>query len=449
MKLWRFGADTPKTESINWREVGILYRREMRAALREKSIVVNSLLIPVLLYPLMMWAIFSGLMFVMGQTEAMVARVAVSDWPAGHPKLCWKLEHDERLEVTDAQGSAAALEQQVRSGTLDALLQFLPATNAPASLPPNFVARVIYDQSKERSLEAYNRVTGIVDNYRADWLRREGRRRGLSAAAWQLFTLSSRNTASEKEMGSFILGLVAPLLFVVMVAVGCFHPAVDALAGERERNTWETLMSAGPSRLSIVTSKYLYVATFGGLAGILNLTAIMLTLRPIFAPLLMKAGKTIECSIPVQALPVAVGAALLLAGFIAAGMMIFAAFARTFKEGQAMITPFYMLTLLPVMFLQAPGLKFSLALACVPIVNLTLMVREALAGVFHWPQIGATLASSLLLIGACLGLATFVLRFEDVVVGSYGGTLQKFLRERVVRRPVKIEDPQPHDHARA
>ncbi len=419
-------------ESIKLREVWILYLREMRAALREKSIVLNSVLIPVLLYPLLMWAIFTGLTFVMGQTEGLVARVAVSEWPSGHPKLRWRIEHATHLQVSEAQGSAAALEGQIRSGSLDAWLQFLPATNTPATSPSNFVARITYDQSRERSLEAYHRVAGLVDNYRADWLRRDGRRRGLTAAAWQVFTLAVLNTASEKQMGSFILGMVAPLLFVVMVAVGCFHPAVDALAGERERNTWETLMSSGPSRLSILTSKYLYVATFGGIAGILNLAAILLTLRPVFAPLLTKVGKTIECSIPLQALPIAVCAAVLLAGFIAAGMMMFAVFARTFKEGQAMITPFYMLTLLPVMFLQAPGLTFSMPLACVPIVNLTLMVREALAGVFHWPQIAIAVATSILVIAACLRLATVILRFEDVVLGSYAGTFQSFVRERII-----------------
>src|ERR1017187_1865366 len=86
-------------------------------------------------------------------------------------------------------------------------------------------------------------------------------------------------------MGAFMLGLVAPIMFVVMVALGCFYPAVDCIAGERERNTWETLMSTAASRLSVVAAKYLYVASLGGLAGILNLLVIAATLRPVLAPL--------------------------------------------------------------------------------------------------------------------------------------------------------------------
>jgi sodium transport system permease protein len=225
-----------------------------------------------------------------------------------------------------------------------------------------------------------------------------------------------------------------PVIFVVMVAMGCFNPAVDALAGERERNTWETLMSTAASRISIVAAKYLYVVSLGGLAGALNMLAVILTFKPILAPLLERAGSTIETTVPLGALPILLLAGLLLAGFVAAGMMIFAAFARSFKEGQAMITPFYMLILIPVVFLQMPGLKLSLPLACLPVVNVTLMVRETISGTFHWLPIGVTVAASLAIIALCLRLAAFILQHEDVVTGSYNGSFGRFLKDRMLKR---------------
>jgi sodium transport system permease protein len=427
-------AGSPKR--LNWGQVWILYRREMRAALREKTIVLNSLLIPVFLYPFLLWLTLSGLMFVMGQTQGLRSRIVVSQWPQEHPGLRHNLERDEELELVEAADPAAfrSAEQRLKDGRLDALVEFSPATEGRAALAGNFQARITYNQSKERSAEARDRVASLIEQYRADWLRRDARRRGLEGAAWQGFTLAFQNVASKKQMGAFLLGLIAPIIFVVTVAIGCFYPAVDALAGERERNTWETLMATAASRLSIVTAKYLYVASLGGLAGLLNLVAVMLTIRPLFAPLLARAGQIIDCTIPLAAFPVAMVAAALLAGFIAAGMMIFASFARTFKEGQAMITPFYMLILVPVVFLQVPGLKLTLPLALVPIVNVTLMVREALLGTFHWAQMGVTVAVSLALIALCLRLAAFILQFEDVVMGSYSGSLTRFFQARVFKR---------------
>jgi len=421
---------------LNWREVGVLYAREMRAALREKAIVLNSLLLPIFLYPLILWAAFSGINFVMGQTEGFVCRAAIGGWPTAHPKLRLKLEHDDKMVLADSTDVARA-KQQIRTGQLDALLEFLPASGDKAALAGNFEARITYDSSRERSEEAHSRLSDTVEHYRQDWLKREARKRGIGEAAWEGFVISAENVASKKQMGAFILGLLAPVLFVVMVAVGCFYPAVDCIAGERERNTWETLMSTSASRLSVVTAKYLYVTSLGGRAGILNLLVIAATLRPIFTSLMDQAGVVFDFSIPPAALPVAAVGALLLAGFVAAGMMIFASFARTFKEGQAMITPFYMLTIVPIVFLQVPGIKFTLPLACVPIANVTLMVREALSGVFHWLQISVTVVCSLLVIALCLRLATCLLQFEDVVLGSFNGSFSKLIRQRLRnRRPL-------------
>lgn len=243
----------PDRRRLNWRDVSVLYARELRAALREKAIVLNSLFIPVFLYPLLLWAIFSGITFVMGQTEGFVCRAAVSGWPAAHPKLRLNLEHDDKIDLTEPTDLGLA-RQQLKTGDLDVLLEFLPASGAEAALPGNFEARLTYDSARERSDEAHQRLSGAVDRYRQEWLKREARRRGIDAAGWQGFVISSQNVASKKQMGAFVLGLIAPILFVVMVAVGCFYPAVDCIAGERERNTWETLMSTSASRLSVVTA---------------------------------------------------------------------------------------------------------------------------------------------------------------------------------------------------
>ncbi|HEV2211263.1 MAG TPA: ABC transporter permease [Verrucomicrobiae bacterium] len=486
------GKAAARADKLDWREVRVLYWRELRTALREKSIVVNSILIPAFLYPFLLWIAFTGLLFVLGQTQGFVARVLVFNWPKSQPALRWQLQRAKdfdwlgarqidanhhqvgahephpppspgsgeegdahqapqepkmgnpvagRSDTQPAPRRSALLreaENQLQLGEVDAILEFLPPAANAAALPGNFQARIIYDQSQERSAAARGRLRDALESYRGSWLEREAVRQGVTTNQWQDFALVSRNVATKKEMGGYILGLIAPALFMIMVAVGCFHPAVDATAGERERHTWETLMSTAASRLSIVTAKYLYVATLGSVAGLLNLLAILVTLRPIFAPLLEQAGQHLESTLPLRAVPIAALCAVLLAGFIAAGMMLFAAFARTFKEGQAMITPFYMVLVVPVVFLQNPGLKFTVPIALVPVANIILMLRAAISGGLRWLPMVVTVATSLVLIAVCLRLATFVLRFEDVMLGSYQGSLLKFVQQKLKH----------HEHAR-
>lgn len=150
---------------LDWRQVRILYQREMRAALREKMILVNSILIPLLLYPFIMWAMFTGLMFVQGQTEDYSSRVLVPAWPAGHPQLRRSFERNEQLRLVSLERPATETERTLlmKNGRLDAVLEFLPATNANARLPGNFQARLTYNQSKERSAMARQRVSALID----------------------------------------------------------------------------------------------------------------------------------------------------------------------------------------------------------------------------------------------------------------------------------------------
>lgn len=417
---------------VSCREVRVVYLAEMRMALRDRTILINSILIPIFLYPLILWAVFSGITFVQGQTEGFVSRVGVVGLAPAHAELRRQMERDDRFKVVDVSAEAAA--PLIRSGDLDALLEAHPTEGTGAALADNVSFRLTCDTSKERSASARERVADAVARFRETWLAREATARSIGRPIWAGFTISEVNVASERQMGAFLLSLMLPLFFVIMVAIGCFHPAVDSTAGERERHTWETLMSSGASRASIVVAKYLYVASFGCLAGLLNMIAMVVSMKPVLGPLLAKSGESLEFTVPLPAIPVMAMGGVLLAAFVAAGMMIFAAFARTFKEGQSMITPFYMIILMPAMFLQVPGITFSFLLACIPVVNLTMMVREAISGVFHWPQIAVSVAVSLAAVVVCLRLATVILRFEDVVMGSYGGSLNSFLKERLLKK---------------
>src|SRR5207237_711999 len=147
------------------------------------------------------------------------------------------------------------------------------------------------------------------------------------------------------------------------LAVGGMHPAIDATAGERENSTWETIMTTATSRTNVLVAKYLYVATMAFTAAFLNLFAMMLSMGTVLAPLF---GENSALSIPLQSAPVVLAGALLLALFVAAGMMILASFARNYKEGQSLVSPFYVALIVPVMFLQTPGVEFTPQIALIP-----------------------------------------------------------------------------------
>ena len=255
---------------------------------------------------------------------------------------------------------------------------------------------------------------------------------GIDPETGQQFGITLSNVASERQMGAVILGRLVPLFLVIMVALGCFMPAIDSTAAERERSTWETLMSAAASRMSIIVGKYLYVSTVGILAGLLNVVAIFASIGAVMRPILAARGASVSFEVPLMALPVMMAGAVGLALFFGAAMMILASFARTFRDGQAMVAPIYWMALLPVLLGQQTDQTLTPVLAAIPVANVAMMTRDALSGVFLWPLIGATLVVQLLLVVGCLLLARAILRFEDFLIGSHDGSFFRFARERLI-----------------
>jgi sodium transport system permease protein len=422
-------ASGPSMASIfRWADIQLLYVRELRSALRERNIVVNGILVPIFLYPLMLWLIYTGITFVGGQTEGFASRMVLQGLPQEHLALMQEFKRDTRIELKASRDPITDL----RNGAMDLLAEFLPPEPGSASIGGNFRVQLTCDRSKDRSTIARDRFEELLGRYRDRYFERQAGALGISPAQLQLFWVETRNMATSRQMGGFILGLMLPLFLIIMVAMGCIFPAIDCTAGEREKSTWETTMTIATARANIVAAKYLYVATMASLAGILNLAAMLLSMKSVMAPLMRGRTDSLSFQIPLLSIPVILVVTVLLALFVGAGMMILASFARTFKEGQSMVSPFYIAVFLPILFLQVPGIEFTVGLALIPVVNVAMVAREAIAGTFHWPLIGITLAGEVLYVLLALWLAAAILRYEDFLMGSYGGGFGKFLKERLL-----------------
>lgn len=424
---------------FRWQDVGLFYAREVRAALRERSIVINSILVPLLLYPVILWLFFLGFTFARGQEERFVSRLAWSGEarPAALEKALAALEDGKKIEWLASEGREGD-----RLAILAERLDLAVEAAADPGHPGNLRLSLLFDGSKERSAKARERLAAAAAKYRGVVLEDQAEERGLAASGWQQVHLRQENVSTGKEMGASLLGLIGPMIMVIMISVGTLYPAVDSTAGERERSTWETTFTTAAGKGSILLAKFLYVATFGLIAGLLNLGAMATSLPMVIGPLLGDGEDRPALAIPWAGLPLMFVAAALLALAIAAAMMILAAFARTFKEGQSMVGPVYLASFLPTVLVSSRDIELTAGWALVPVANVVLLARDAINGIYRWPLVGLTLLMQLVLVAACLYLARQVLRFEDVMIGSYGGNFSRFLKERLMRRrPAAAKEP--------
>jgi sodium transport system permease protein len=136
-------------------------------------------------------------------------------------------------------------------------------------------------------------------------------------------------------------------------------------------------------------------------------------------------------SVPFIAVPVMILGAVLLGAFLGAAMMLLASLARSFKEGQSLVTPFYTIAILPAMLTAFPGFRLSWETALVPVMNIALMMRAGLHGNLSLGPALLSIGWNLALTAALLAFAAWLFRQEDVLVNDAGGSLSRYLRARL------------------
>jgi sodium transport system permease protein len=102
-------------------------------------------------------------------------------------------------------------------------------------------------------------------------------------------------------------------------------------------------------------------------------------------------------------------------------MMFLGFLARSFKEGQAYVTPVYVLSIIPAVATASPEMTLTPTLSCIPIVNISLLFREALNDrltAATLPALLLTLAFSAIYVLLALLCAARLLRQESLTLGE-------------------------------
>ena len=99
----------------------------------------------------------------------------------------------------------------------------------------------------------------------------------------------------------------------------------------------------------------------------------------------------------------------------AAVLLTISLFAKSYKEAQSYVSPLIVVVVMPAMMGMLPGIELSAKTALVPIMNLSLVCKEMLSGVWHWNYIALIFGSTCVYAAIALGLAVKMFNREDVI----------------------------------
>ncbi len=102
---------------LNLTDTGLVFLRELRGALRERSIVINVVLVPLFMYPVLLWLAYTGLSFVIGQTENFTARVMIVGDVGDDAALVREIQDADRVELVNRLELMDRLDRVDRPGS--------------------------------------------------------------------------------------------------------------------------------------------------------------------------------------------------------------------------------------------------------------------------------------------------------------------------------------------
>lgn len=389
-----------------------IFRKDLVETLRDRRTVVMAFVVPALMYPLLFTLLGSVATDKRGELERTRARVAA--WGPVPAAVLEAVKREaradvvERREVPPPQAEAEA-RRLVEAKTVHVVL-LTPAGAAGPSIP----IRVLADSTSVDSDAMERRVSRALQEAGAALLRERMTALGQDPAAAKPLDLREEDLADAARRGASFAAALLPYLLLVLVATSGFYAALDLTAGEKERGTLQTLLTAPVRSVEIVAGKYLAVLALTLAATVCNLGSIALALARGTAALEAGArfslGLASAGAIFVTVLPAAL---LIVALLMAVGVL-----ARSYREGQSYLMPLLLLVMLAGFASFLPGAELTAGTALVPLLNVTLLVHDLLVGKAGASQVMVVWAVSLAWAALGILLAARVFQTEQVLLSG-------------------------------
>ena len=243
------------------KHIWIVFKKEVKDLTRDKRTIITSILIPMLLIPMINIIMGGGAeKFTKDLSENVtIALSQTSNTDEVRQLVQDKLLKDNaNLKLVETNDPEEALKnEQVRC-----ILDFEEGFSAKLKQGKPFRITLRYDESKTKSQASVDIVTEAINTFKAGIVSERIAALGLNEEILQPVVIERSNISVNKAGSNMILLMLLPLMIGMLVSIGGIPAATDLVAGEKERNTFEPLLTTMPNRGSLLMGKYLAVTLF-------------------------------------------------------------------------------------------------------------------------------------------------------------------------------------------
>lgn len=344
-------------------------KKELLDLFRDRRTVMISLLMGPLLGP----ALMVGLITLIASKEIERAEKPLNLPVIGTehaPNLIdWLTSMNVEIEEAPADADAA-----IRNQDKDVILRIPPefADEWVKSRPAPI--ELLYDSTRQDARTPVRRIEGLLGMYDRQMGALRLVARGINPAVGTPVLINKRDLSTPESRAGMLLAFL-PYILILGGFLGGAQLAMDATAGERERQSLEPLLATPAARGAIMSGKLAAAAVFALLSALITLLAFKVCFSFIPASVL---GFKIDISwlaigkLFVLIVPIAVFGSCL--------VTLLAATAKSMKEAQSYMALLMLLPMLPTLVLMVSPVKNQLWMSAVPLLAQNQLVLKVVRG---------------------------------------------------------------------
>lgn len=364
-----------------WAKVRAVWARELLDTVRDKRTLYMMVLLPIVIMPVVMLVgpVVMIQQQVALQEEAPVVALAGGGAPA--ELTVWLQANGFVVEMSEVAGeeAVARLHQRLRDGELHLLVTLADDAAERWAAEEPVAVEFTYYAGSSRSTAAMRRFDAALQAFGAQVGAERLAGRGLTPELVHPFTVTgTHDITPEEQIAGQLLGAFVPFFIVVWAVMGGMYTAIDAAAGEKERNSLEPLVMAPTSTSALVLGKFLAVATVTLIAVMLLIGSSVTSMLYILPKLLGEAAMPV--SIQMGHLAFLFVVMVLFVALTSAVELGFSVYSKSYREAQAYMTALAFLVMLPSMYLVFAEMEVASWTYAVPVLNVVFIVQDVLEG---------------------------------------------------------------------
>lgn len=389
--------------------ISIVFKKESVDMFRDRKVLVSSILIPLILFPLLYGFMGKGMN---KENKEVIENTKIALVEQENSEFGEFLRNIENIEIVDSKDIQADL------GENNIYLSLTIPENFDESINDGNQGEleILYDNTSTKSTMAYNIIQEYIRSYSDQIVTKRLDEKGIDTSILTPISIKEESLVKEEEgMGKMMLAMLLPMLLVIYCATGPLPAATDLGAGEKERGTLEPLLTTQANRFSLLWGKFFAITVMGVMTAIASLIGILIAIKQ-NPEMFGELGNGMALGFEPQVFVFIAIITILMTMTFGALELAISIYARSFKEAQTYLTPITMIGMFASFgSFMVDGKNIPVYFFALPVVNGSAALKQLALGIVNYTNIGITIGFMLIYVLASILFARYMFSRENVI----------------------------------